>query len=138
MMIATARAWSSRPCLSTATGFGARSGSDLEDLRLFALEQLVDLLRVVVRELLDALLRAVLLVFADLALVDKFLEVVDRVAADVAHGDASLLGHPAHDLDELFASLLRELRDRQPDQLSVIGRRQAEIGLLDRALDRAK
>src|ERR671936_797101 len=86
-------------------------GLDLEDLGFLALEELVDLLRVLVRELLDALLGAVLLVLAD-------------------------LGLPAHDLDELLTPLLGELRDGQADDLPVVRRRQAQVGLLDRALDR--
>src|SRR5436190_8002810 len=138
MMIATVRASSPRCSSSTARESGVCSPSDLEDLGFLALQQLIDLLRVVVGELLDALLRAVLLVLADLALVDELLEVVDRVAADVAHCDAPLLGHPAHDLDELLAALLRELRDRQPNQLAVVRGRQAEVGFLNRPLDRAQ
>src|SRR6478735_6160134 len=136
MMIATVRARSS-PCGSLTTrGSGARSASDLHDLRFLALQQLVDLVDVVVRELLDALLGPVLLVAAGVTLVDQLLEVVDRVAAHVAHGDLPLLRHVAHDLDELLAPLLGQLRDRQPDQLAVVRGREAEIGLLDRPLDR--
>ena len=42
----------------------------------------------------------------------------------------------ADELDELLAPLLGELRDRQADHLAVVRRRQAEVGLLDRLLDR--
>src|SRR6266540_1807025 len=135
MMIATDRATSSRAPSATATGSGARRALDLEDLRFLALEQLVDLLRVLVGQLLDALLGAVLLVLPDLTLVHELLEVVHDVAADVSDGHAPFLGHPAHDLDELLAPLLGELRNREPDQLAVVGRRQAKVGLLDRPLD---
>jgi hypothetical protein len=90
---------------------------------------------VVVGELLDAVLGAVLLVAPHLALVDELLQVVNRVAAHVAHGDPPLLRHVAHDLDELLAALLGELRDREADQLAVVGWGQAQVGLLDRALD---
>src|SRR6266536_2263179 len=79
MMIATDRATSSRA--PTATGSGARRALDLEDLRFLALEQLVDLLRVLVGQLLDALLGAVLLVLPDLTLVHELLAVVHDVAA---------------------------------------------------------
>ena len=89
-----------------------------------------------VRQLLDTLLGAVLIVLARLALVDELLEVVHDVPADVAHGDPPLLGHVADDLDELLAPLLGQLRDRQADHLAVVRRRQAEVGLLDRPLDR--
>src|ERR1041385_6964682 len=135
MMIATARARSSRWSAYPPRGFGAPSASNLQDFGFLALEQLVDLLRVLVRQLLDALLGPVLLVLADLALVDELLQVVDDVAPHVADGNAPVLGHPADDLHELLAPLLRELRDRQADQLAVVRRRQAQVGLLDRPLD---
>src|SRR5689334_3081840 len=59
---------------------GARSGSDLHDLGFFALQHLVDLRRVVVRQFLDALLGAVLLVGAHVAVVDELLQVVHAIA----------------------------------------------------------
>ena len=77
---------------------------------------------VLVGELLDALLGAALLVVADVAVVDELLQVVHHVAADVAHGDAALLGQVADDLDELLAPLLGQLRDRQADDLAVVRR----------------
>ena len=89
----------------------------------------------VVGELLDMLLGPVLLVAADLSLVDELLEVVHDVAADVPDRDLALLGHVADDLDELLAPLLRQLGDRQADQLAVVRRGQPEVGLLDRPLD---
>src|SRR5690242_12963751 len=135
MMIATVRARSSRWSSATTVGSGARA-SDLHDLGFLALQQLVDLVHVLVGELLDAILGAVLLVAADLAVVDELFEVVDRVAPDVPDRDLALLRHLADDLDELLAPLLGQLRDRQADQLAVVGRRQAEVRLLDRALDR--
>ena len=57
---------------------------DLHDLGLFALQQLVDLVHVLVGELLDAPLRRPLLVVADLAVADELLEVPEDVAAAVA------------------------------------------------------
>src|ERR1700746_3548779 len=68
MMIATACATSGR-CSSGATSVRAR-GLNLHHLGLLVLQQLVYLLRVVVRQLLDTTLGAVLVVRADLALVD--------------------------------------------------------------------
>src|SRR5262249_21600172 len=136
MMIATVRASSSRCCSSTATGFGAPSASNLHDLGFLALQQLVDLGDVLVAELLAAVLRAVLLVAPGLAVVDELLQMVDRVPAHVADRDLALLRHVPDDLDEILAPLLGQLRDRQADQLAVVRRRQAEVGLLDRPLDR--
>src|SRR5581483_5271068 len=109
----------------------------LHDFGFFVLQQLVDRLRVLVRQLLDALLGAMLVVRADLAAVDEVLEVLHRVAPDLADGDAVLFREPAHDLDEILAPFLGQLRDRQADQLAVVRRRETEVGLLDRLLDRA-
>ncbi len=89
-----------------------------------------------VRQLLGAVLGPPLLVVADLAVPDELLQVVHDVPADVPDGDATLLGEVPDDLDELLAPLLGELRDRQADQLAVVRGRQAEVGLLDRPLDR--
>ena len=61
-------------------------------------------------------LGAALLVVADVAVRDELLQVLHHVAADVADRDLAVLGDPAHDLDELLAPLLGELRDRQPDR----------------------
>src|SRR6185312_9981712 len=109
---------------------------DLHDLGFFALEQVVDLRDVLVRELLHAPLGRALVVVADVASASQLLEVLDRVAPDIAHRDAALLRHLPDDLDEVLAPLLGELRDRQPDQLAVVRRRETEVRLLDRLLDR--
>ena len=91
---------------------------------------------VLVGELLDVVLRPVLLVDADLTGVDELLQVVHDVAAHVADGDAALLGEVPDDLHELLAPFLRQLRDRQADELAVVRRLQAEVRLHDRLLDR--
>src|SRR6266516_2018488 len=52
----------------------------LHHFSFLVLEELIDLLRVLVRQLLDTALGAVLLVGADLALVDELLEMPHRVA----------------------------------------------------------
>ena len=88
-----------------------------------------------VGELLQLGLGAALLVLADLALLLQLAQVVHAVAADVAHRDAALLGEAVDDLHQLLAALLGQLGDREPDQVAVVGRRQAEVGLQDRLLD---
>src|SRR4051794_20377372 len=60
-------------------------GSDFEDLLLFVLEQLVDLVHAVVGELLQRLFGAMLVVAAHLALLLELAEVVHDVAPHVAH-----------------------------------------------------
>src|SRR3954451_20896774 len=77
-----------------------------------------------------------LVVGAGLARVAQLLEVVHDVAADVAQRDLALLGEAPHDLDELPAPFLGQLRDLQADDRAVVVRRQAEVGLHDRPLDR--
>src|SRR5689334_25440742 len=83
---------------------------DLHDLCFFALQQVVDLRDVLVRELLHAPLGRALLVVADVAAARELFEVLDRVAPDVAHCDAALLRHLPDDLHEVLAPLLGELR----------------------------
>src|SRR5688572_9655757 len=73
----------------------ASRGSDLHDLVLFALEELVDPVHVLVRELLRAVLGAPLLVVADVAVADELLQVVHDVAPDVPDRDAPLLREAA-------------------------------------------
>src|SRR5262245_37934377 len=54
----------------------------------------------------------------------------------VAHGDAEVLGHLLHVLDELLPPLLGERRNRDPDELAVVLRVEAEVRGLDGLLDR--
>src|SRR5579862_5947362 len=109
--------------------------SHFHDFGFLALQDLVDLRDVVVGELLDAALGGALLVVTDIAALDQCLEVLDRVTPHVSHRDTPLLRHVAHELHELLAALLGELRDRQANHLAVVRRREAEIRLHDRLLD---
>src|SRR5215212_6365740 len=61
----------------SVTPAGAARSSDLHDLGLFALQEVVDLRHVLVGDLLDGLLGAVLLVRPDVPVVDELLEVMD-------------------------------------------------------------
>src|SRR5918996_5484911 len=110
--------------------------SDFHDLLFLLLQEVVDPGHVLVGELLRPVLGAPLLVVPDVAVPDELLEIVHDVAPDVADRHAPLLGQVFHDLDQLLAPLLRQLRDRQADQLAVVGRCQAELRLLDRPLNR--
>src|SRR5215217_3033601 len=97
---------------STERSWGSRKrSSNLEDLFFLALEQGVELLGLLVGELLQRLLGAMLVVGARLARVPQLAEVVHRVAADVADRDLALLGEAPDHLDELLAPLLGELGD---------------------------
>src|SRR4051794_28089441 len=109
-----------QPRTTSAEVRSTSADSNFHDLGFFAVQELVDVLRVLVGELLEAVLAAVLVVCADVAVVDQLLQVVHAVAADVADGDAAFLGEMPHDLDELLAAFLGQLRDRQADELAVV------------------
>src|SRR5690242_15646009 len=126
---------SSRNCRRTTVIRPDADPSDFHDLGLFGLQRGVDLGDALVGQLLQPVLRPVDVVRAGLAVLLEVLEPVDGVAADVAGGDPALLGHVPHLADEVLAPLLGELRDREPDQLAVVRRREAEVGLEDAALD---
>ena len=76
------------------------------------------------------------LVGADLAVLLELLEVIGRVPPEVADLDPRLL-HALVDLaHEVVPPLLGERRDVQPDDGAVDVRREADVALGDRALDR--
>src|SRR4051794_10733486 len=107
------RACAQRPLPSVMMATYCAETSDLEDLGFLGLEQRVELADLLVRELLQLRLGAVLLVGARLARLLELAQVVHAVAADVADGHAAVLGDVADDLDELLAALLGELGDRE-------------------------
>src|SRR5206468_8629099 len=96
--------------------------SYLEQLLLLHLQHRVDLGDDVVGALLELLLDAVEVVLADLAVLLELLELVARLAADVAAGHAAFLGAIAHDLHEVAPPFLGELRERETDDLTVVRR----------------
>src|SRR3954463_7017199 len=130
------RAVAQRPFPSVMMATYRAGTSDLEDLGFLGLEQRVELADLLVREPLQLGLAAMLLVRPRLARLLELAQVVHAVAADVADRDAAVLGDVAHHLHELLATLLGELGDRQPDDLPVVVRREPEVGLHDRLLDR--
>ena len=114
----------------------ARRHSHLQDLLFLPLEERVDLGDRVVGLLLQGGLGAALVVLARFALFLQLAQVLHHVAADVANRDPALLGDAVHHLDHLAAALLGQLGDLQADDVAVVARRQADVGLLDRFLDR--
>src|SRR5688572_4609203 len=108
---------------AVVSGMSSRRGAEssyLHDLLFLLLEEIVDLVHVLVRDLLQPVLCAPLLVVTDVSVADELLEIVHDVAPDVADRDPSLLGEVADDLDELLAALLGQRRDGQADQLAVV------------------
>ena len=65
----------------------------------------------------------------------SLLEHVHAVAANMAHGDARLLGIFVGDLDEVLAAVGVEVGDRDAQQGSLDDRIEAEVGLANGAVD---
>src|SRR5205807_4201107 len=113
----------------------ARRSSDtshLHDLHFFGLDHLIHRLHVVVVQLLHVLLGVLLLVVGHVL---GLLDAGDRLGAGVPNRHAPLLGELVDHLGQLLAPLFGEGRQRNPDEVAVVGRRQAEVGGENRFLD---
>src|SRR3989441_3659975 len=130
MMTAT---WRGTAPLSRMSRRRSSATLDLHDLLLLRLHRLIHQLQVVVVELLDVLLRVLLLVVGDVL---GLLDPVDRLGAGAPHGDAPLLGELVDHLHQLAAPLLGERRDGQADDGAGVGRREPQVGGEQRLLDR--
>src|SRR6266513_4727240 len=106
---------------------------DLPDLRFLRLARLVHQLEALVVELLDVLFRVLLLVLRDVL---GLLGATDRLGARVPHRHASFLGELVHHLHQLATPLFGERRQRNADQVAVVGRGETEIGREDRLFHR--
>src|SRR5580658_8947894 len=102
--------------------FRRGSPSDLEDLSLLPLDGVVDSRDELIGDLLYVDQPGGHLVLADVAIFLDAPEVVDLVAADVAHGNTRFLRLAVDHLDEVLAPFLGELRNCDPDHLAVIAR----------------
>src|SRR5690606_5032743 len=89
----------------SVVGATAAPLSDFEDLGLFVLANLVRLVDVAVGELLDLLLGAALIVFADELLLEHLLDLCQGIAPDVPDRDAALLHLLPHNPDQSLATL---------------------------------
>src|SRR5690606_22625038 len=85
--------------------------------------------------LLNLVAAAPHVVLTDLLLFLLLLEEIDRLAAVVADRDLLLLAHLVQPLDVLLAALLGERRNVHADHRSLAVGGQAEVGLVDGALD---
>ena len=77
---------------------------------------------VLVGDLLHFVEAAPLVVFGDLVVLEQLLQPVVGVAADLADAVAAFFGVLVHELRELLAALLGQRRDRDADDLAVVGR----------------
>ena len=101
------------------------------------LQEIVDFLDLLVRQLLRLLEAAALVVLGDLLVLEHLLDPVVALVAEAPDLDARLLGHVVRLLGEVLAALLGQRRDRDADDLAVGLRVQAQLRLADRALDLA-
>src|SRR5437763_8873647 len=145
------RRWAQRPlpsimmatCRGTATP-GACAGiwlalsiSDRHDLLLLMLPHRLKLRNDPVGDLLEPFLRPLDFVGRGRLLLLQGAQLVVDVAAAVTDRHFVLFDHLVDLPGQLFAPLLGQWRDRQADDLAVVGRVEAQIGFLNSLLDRA-
>src|SRR5882724_697764 len=125
------------PCSPPCCTPGSSCGLDLKELLLLVGRQPVDLVGEPVGELLEFLLDPLEVVLRELAVALEMLELVLGVAADVADRDTPRLCALLHVPDQLLAPVLRQGGKRQSDHLTVVRRRDPEVGAQDGLLDGA-
>ena len=104
-----------------------RPSSQRHRLLFLRVHRLFDFRDVLVGELLDLGDGPLLVVLAHFVALEQLLQVVVDVAPHVADGHAAFLGVLVGGLDQELPTLLRELRNRDADELAVVDRRQAEV-----------
>src|SRR6516164_9124648 len=110
-------------------------GSDCHYLFFFGSERLIDFAYGLIGRLLHLGGHADMVVLADLSVFFKFLQEIERIATNMANGDARCFGIFVRNLDHLLAAILIELRDSQPQHLAFGRGGEAEIGIDDRLLN---
>src|SRR2546430_14650936 len=121
MMTATWRGTTPLPRLSARRSSAMLA---LHDLRFLRLDRLVHQLEALVVELLDVLFGVLLLVLGHVL---GLLGATDRLGARVPHRHASFLGELVHHLHQLATSLFGERRQRNADEVAVVGGGETEI-----------
>src|SRR5438093_9460622 len=104
---------------------------DLHHFGFFVSRNLLDALDEAVGQLLEPLLGALLVLLRYATVFFCFTQMVEGIAPAITHGHARLLGALVDLLDELFAAILRQLRQHQADDLTIIGRVDAQVRRLD-------
>src|ERR1700743_1552641 len=113
----------------------AERSSDLQQLAFFVLDQFLDLGDVLMCRLVQILFRTDDLVLAGFAVFADAVQLLHRLAPDVAHRDLRVLAFALGLLDQLAAALLSQLRHGHPDQGAVVGGIHSQLGIADRRLD---
>src|SRR5882724_9989987 len=109
---------------------------DFPDLFLFRRRRLVQLAHVCVGHFLDLVVGAAVFVFGDDLDFEEFFDRLIAVAADVADRHAMVLGYSMELFYQLLAALFVQGRNRDADQLAVVGGIVAEISRADGLFDR--
>src|SRR3954451_9396529 len=130
--IAAGRLRPARPC-----GFASVVSSDLKKFSLFVLQELIDHVDVLLGESVQPLLRAGVLVLADLRILLGAIEGLLGAAAQVANRHPAVLGLGLRQLDYFPQSIFGKIGQDNPACLSVVARVYTEVGHPDRLLDRA-
>src|SRR5213596_1334819 len=130
MMMAT---WRGTAPLTLTCPRRSSGTSDLHDLGFFGLHRLLDQLQVIVVELLHVLFRVLLVVLGDVL---GLLDAGDRLRPRVADGHVPVLRELVYDFDQLAAPVLGERRQRNADEVAVVGGVEPQVGREDRLLDR--
>src|SRR4051794_31878389 len=120
------------PCTRSRCSRSLLMGSDFQDLRFFGMDESVDQLDMLVGELLDFLLSVPLVVLGDLF---QLLDAGERVGAGMPHCDPPFFAQLVDHLDQILPAFLREGGQRDPDQVSLGGRIEPQIGVPDSLLD---
>ena len=75
------------------------------------------------------------IIFRDQFLFLEFTQILDQIAADIAHGHAAFFGAVVDQLDQLAAAFFGEGRQVQPDDFAIVVGSQSQVGGQDGALD---
>src|SRR4051794_22785417 len=110
--------------------------SDLQQFALFVLHQIIDLTGVGMGGLVEFLLGVFDLVLARLAVLFDPVQLLHRLATDIAHGHPGVLSLGLGLLHELAAAFLGELGNGDADDVAVVAGVDAEVGIANGVLDR--
>src|SRR5579872_1275379 len=125
-----------RPAWTAAVSiFIAARLADLDDFFFFGLRGLIQLIHIGRRHLLDLFERSALVVFGDGLILEQLLHRLVAIAPNIPYGDAVIFRYPVQLLDELLAPVFGQRRNGDADQLTVIGRIEAQVRRADSLFD---
>ena len=101
---------------------------------LFDGKRQIDLAHELIGHLLHVASHPLLVVLADVLVLQQLLQGIDAIAPHMADGDPRFLRVAVGDLDHLLAALLVELGNADAQRRPLGGRGQAEVGVADRLL----